>query len=558
MIKTVKLKFGKIRDAPPQIIEATPITIFVGPNNSGKSKVLSEIHHFCVRGSAFATDVILEDIEFENLMPQHAEERVRRITRGPRSGSLDPPLRPGEILVGWYNTRIAINRDGLIGSLQNTNANKGYFCQGYLQFNTLTLNGQNRIALVNEDAGGDLQHPINNLGILFSNDVKRKEVRRIIHDAFGSYLVIDLTNLGRLRFKLSPREPLNAMEERGLHEGAVQFHAAALPIEAASDGVKAFTGIITAIIAGDPEVITIDEPEAFLHPSLSFNLGKEIGQATTGSQKRLFVSTHSAEFVMGCIQSGVPLNIVRLTYQEGIATARILPSQSILKLMRNPILRSTGVLNGLFYKFVIVGEADSDRVFYQEINERLQRFKPEWGIPNCLFIHAQNRQTIPKIIRPLREMGIPAAGIVDIDVFKEGGSVWSDFVGSGFIPEIERQSLGQMRGQIKQKFDDSGKDMNKDGGVAILLANDKEAANNLFDRLENYGLFVVRRGEMESWLPELGAQGHGPEWLINVFDKIGEDPNTQSYIRPSTDDVWRFLSDVKRWLTNPDRKGIPM
>ena len=305
MIKTIKLKFGKSPTTAAENIIATPITIFVGPNNSGKSKVLSEIHEFCVRGSTYATDVILEDIVFENLTPQHAEEKVRRITRERRSPpSLDPPLKPGEILVGWYNTRISVNRDGLIESLQNTNANKKYFCDGYLQFNTLTLSGQNRIALVNEDVGGDLQHPINNLGILFRDDVKRKEVRRIIHDAFDSYLVIDPTNLGRLRFKLSPREPVDAMEERGLHEGSVQFHAAALPIEAASDGVKAFTGIIIAIIAGDPEVITIDEPEAFLHPSLSFNLGKEIGRATIGSQKRLFVSTHSADFLMGCIQSG--------------------------------------------------------------------------------------------------------------------------------------------------------------------------------------------------------------------------------------------------------------
>ena len=94
------------------------------------------------------------------------------------------------------------------------------------------------------------------------------------------YLVIDPTNLGRLRFKLSPREPANDLEERGLHQGGGPFPQAASPIETASDGVKAFTGIITAIIAGDPEVITIDEPEAFLHPSLSFNLGKEIGRAT--------------------------------------------------------------------------------------------------------------------------------------------------------------------------------------------------------------------------------------------------------------------------------------
>ena len=129
-----------------------------------------------------------------------------------------------------------------------------------------------------------------------------------------------------------------------------------------------------------------------------------------------------------------------------------------------------------------------------------------------------------KIIGPLREMGIPTAGIVDIDVIKKGGSSWRDFLESGFMPSIERESLGQMRGQIRQKFEESGKDMKIDGGVEILSPDDKEAANNLFDRLENYGLFVVRRGEMESWLPELGAQGHGPDWLIGMFEKMGEGP----------------------------------
>ena len=262
-------------------------------------------------------------------------------------------------------------------SLQNTAADKRFFCNAYLRLRTLTLSGQNRIALVGEDIGGDLQHPANNLGILFSDDVKRKEVRRIIHDAFDSYLVIDPTNLGQLRFRLSSREPVNDTEERGLHQEAVQFHAAASPIELASDGVKAFAGIITAIIAGDPEVITIDEPEAFLRPSLSFNLGKEIGRAT-GSEKRVLVSTHSADFVMGCIQSGAPLNIVRLTYQEGTATARILSSENILRLMRNPLLRSTGVLNGLFYKFVIVTEADPTALSTKKSTKGYGFSSPNW------------------------------------------------------------------------------------------------------------------------------------------------------------------------------------
>ena len=73
-----------------------------------------------------------------------------------------------------------------------------------------------------------------------------------------------------------------------------------------------------------------------------------------------------------------PINVVRLTYHNEEATSRVLPSEQLLKLMRNPLLRSTGVLQGLFYEYVIVTEADSDRVFYQEINDRLLKYKPEW------------------------------------------------------------------------------------------------------------------------------------------------------------------------------------
>src|SRR5207247_11230495 len=188
------------------------------------------------------------------------------------------------------------------------------------------------------------------------------------------------------RIRLSPRAPANDLEERGIHADAVRFHASAQLIDQASDGVKAFTGIVTELVAGDPLVLLIDEPEAFLHPALASKLGYEVSRAAVQSDKRVFASTHSPAFVMGCIQSGAPINIVRLTYRSGVATARVLPSSEILELMRHPLLRSTGVLSGLFYEFVVVTESDADRAFYQEVNERLLSFKPDSGIPNCLFI----------------------------------------------------------------------------------------------------------------------------------------------------------------------------
>jgi hypothetical protein len=215
------------------------------------------------------------------------------------------------------------------------------------------------------------------------------------------------------------------------------------------------------------------------------------------------------------------------------------------------------VLSGLFYEFVVVAEADSDRAFYQEINERLLRLGPGSGIPNCLFINAQNKQTVQTIIRPLRELGIPTACIVDIDVLKEGGTVWTSLLTSAFVPPITHQSLSDLRGKIKTRLELNGRDMKREGGIELLNDADKEAANNLLDQLRDYGIFVVRRGEVESWLVQLGASGHGPDWLIKIFERMGEDPEAAGYLAPSSDDVWSFLGEIKQWLTNANRRGVP-
>ncbi len=45
-----------------------------------------------------------------------------------------------------------------------------------------------------------------------------------------------------------------------------------MPINQASDGVKAFTGIVTEMITGDSSVLLMDESEAFLHPPMFFKL----------------------------------------------------------------------------------------------------------------------------------------------------------------------------------------------------------------------------------------------------------------------------------------------
>ena len=553
MIDAIRFKFGRAIDLEPTSITTTPVTVFVGPNNSGKSKVLAEIAHYCRTGTTLSSNVVIDSISLAPIPPSLATDKINQFKVTPTSTDI---LQEGQIIVG--KTRKIISRSGLEKAFLDPNRHIKLLCDLYLNQQTIILDGTNRIKLINKQQGGNLHEPPkSSFQVLLHDGARRKKVRKITFEAFGQYAVIDPTHLGFLQLRLSATEPNDESEEIGLHKNAIDFHAKAIPIDQTSDGVKAFTGMIIECIAGDPDILLIDEPEAFLHPSLSFKLGKEISEIMSTTNRRLFVSTHSANFVMGCIQSGAPVSIVRLTYKNGAATARVLPKDDILSLMRNPLLRSTGVLAGLFYESVIVTEADTDRAFYQEINERMLKQGNGKGIPNCLFLHAQNKQTVKTIIKPLRELGIPVAGIVDIDVLKDGGGVWTSFLESGFIPEMEKNHLSTFRSDINNKFKASGREMKKDGGIRILGRDDQEALSNLLSQLERYGLFVVPGGEVEDWLKHLGCTGHGPGWLIDVFDKMGEDPLSRAYLLPSEDDVWAFLDKIARWFANPERCGIP-
>jgi len=394
LIENIKLKFGSNPGEEKLDINISPVTVFVGPNNSGKSKVLREIHHVCREGSLEARGVIIENLTLESMEQTEFENKLSHLEKEPQPNET---LREGNIIIGDFSQRINVERTSLLQTIdQNNNGHfRQWFCQWFLKFNTLLLDGQGRMQLTKDQQGGNLQSPPqNSLSALFRDDEKREEVKRIIYDAFKLHFVIDPTDLGKLKVRLSEQAPASTIIERGVHAEAVDFHSQAKWVGDLSDGVKAFTGIILELIAGDPMVLLMDEPEAFLHPSLSYKLGKEVAISASNQNKNIFVSTHSSNFIMGCVQSGVPINIVRLTYSENIPTARLLPDESLLTLTRNPLLRSTGVLDGLFYEAVIVTESDADRAFYQEINDRLLKFHPDKGIPNCLFINAQNKQTI--------------------------------------------------------------------------------------------------------------------------------------------------------------------
>jgi hypothetical protein len=326
-----------------------------------------------------------------------------------------------------------------------------------------------------------------------------------------------------------------------------------------SDGVRAFSGMIAAVVASEARVILIDEPEAFLHPVLCTKLARELCARAQQNGQQLFIATHNAPFLMGCVQAGVDLNIVRLTYKRGAATSRILPRDELVPLMRQPLLRSVGALSGIFYESVIVTEADSDRAFYDEVNYRCLNAAHPSAIPDCLFLNAQNWQTTAQIIGPLRRLGIAAAVIVDVDLLLEGKSeAFQKLVNAAGMPSGTRQAIGQLRGQLHALLKAQAAQL-KSLGKQCIAGNDLRDLESFIDQLASYGIFIVPVGELECWLPHLSRQAWSgkAEWMLRTFEAMGEDVVSPNYLQLSAGDVWDFVGRIREWLHDPNRRGMP-
>lgn len=556
MISSVEFTFGRSSDDIPLTLDPKPITVLVGPNNSGKSLALREIETWCKVGPSQQRKVIAQiDADFPDV--ERALAELEPFKRQPSAGQV---VQEGVITIRKpdpYQEGQPEQQFRESSFRSQWPQNWTYTSQFYLALFTVRLDGRTRFSLTQPRGSGDLQDlPQNHLAALFKDDRARKRIREIVEDAFGLHFVIDPTGMTQFKIRMSERAPSDSQEEQALDERARSFHGAATEIVELSDGVQAFTGILAAVLSSNYKIVMIDEPEAFLAPSLRRKLGNRLATLSQEREGALFAATHDADFLMGCLQSGASINIVRLTYRGGNATVRLLQPKTLVRFMRDPLLRSTNVLDALFYESAVVTEADTDRAFYQEINERLLDFDRE-GIDNCLFLNARNKQTVPQIAGPLREIGIPAAMVVDIDVLKEGGQVWTRLLDAANVPATSRTALNSLRVAVLREFEKSGKDMKRDGGVRVLGTDAGDSCRSLLDQLSDYGIFVVPEGEVESWLPALGATGHGPNWLIEVFEKMGANPRDPDYVKPQGDGIWTFVEKIGRWIQNENRRGMP-
>ncbi|WP_145994739.1 ATP-dependent nuclease [Gluconobacter kondonii] len=543
------MRFGASQGAEPLVLNEPGITIFVGPNNSGKSMILSEIAEFSKSGIPRGS--ILADLKFNGQSTEEIETILKELID--HTHTLTNQKSPGWEYISIGNHRRLVDISAFRQALHDPDVDINCFAQNYAADRVLILNGENRIRLITAQDRGDLKNPQSDFAKLLTDDACRQSLRDVLFEAFGLYLGLDISEGALIKLRYGNTPPPN---ERSVEKATLEWMAKARTIDETSDGIKAFTGMLLALRVGDPKIVIIDEPEAFLHPALAYNLGRELAQAASKGDKQVFVSTHSSQFLMGAIQSGVNANVVRLTYQQGSATARMLSNDDIRAMMQEPLLRSANALSGVFYEGVVVAEADSDRAFYQELNERLLETGSGRGAPNTLFLNANGKDSVNKIVGPLRALGIPVAIIVDIDALNPKTN-FSVLLDATYYPK-PHDSIRSQRKVVWDDLTSAGKDPKSGGGILLLENVARERAENLFETLDKYGFFVLQNGEVEHWLPKLKINRTKKRWLRNIFEALGSDPKDENYVLPSNDDVWVFLDKVASWIKDKSRRGIPL
>ncbi|HYO68341.1 MAG TPA: AAA family ATPase [Archangium sp.] len=666
MLKSLQLKFGETPNQQPLTIPIGSAVVLVGPNNSGKSRLLQELEHFLTRGPHKSVEyLLLKDIDAEAprssslhqaLVSRIKEDLPKAVFTNPGEPiDLESALK--EFSLEDYSKAMDLFNKGTLAltpqqkllvekvkkSFSNSFSSFGTFFQpsvtlaklkevekeladkekeladkaeshreevqqairdltsagiallndlrknthensaetailnvvkdgrisvkpylDLLASKTVRLDGRQRLehvrptALPTRDSRGN-----NPLTRLLKDSEARQLLREIVHEAFGCYLALDVSDFDKTRIKLSAESP-EEHELRPLEPAAMEYFSHAQDIEEFSDGVKSFVGLLSAVLSDEYLVMLIDEPEAFLHPPLAKRLGHKLHQLSRSRGAHILAATHSADFLRGCIQAAPDVNIVRLTYRGGVPTARLLPVEELQRMMQDPLLRSTGTLSALFHEGAVVCEGDSDRAFYQEINERL--IASSEGADGCLFMNAHSKQAIRRVVGLLRRMGIPAAAIVDLDMLSDESTL-KDLLTAIGTDAATINTLGMTKGQFYRLFVDAaqgdkekGKSLLKSKGLDALSENQRQSMMNLFlSPLAQLGIFVVPGGELESWLSTLIPEGVRPskkEWLNTIFEALGADPN-HNYVSPKDGDVWDFMRRIADWMGDPNRQGMP-
>lgn len=558
-----KIKFNEGTE-----IEPKSLTVIVGSNNSGKSRFLKDLRDLCTIQNP--TPVVLTEVEHS--LPSRAQDLTDaygiRLEGIPHQAALgfstlnadmtgvsnEGLFSPGSIpdVGAWFQSTV----ESMIG---NWESSKQQFARYFGNYFVSRLTTESRLTITSRGSprsgGGDSP-----LVRAFYDDGSEVEQRvdEILHKAFPPlHVKLDYTDRDYLSIRVSdssfsgiPTDPRDAREQL----------AKTRLLDDEGDGIRSFCATVLSLLVNSRPVLLLDEPEAFLHPPQAVHLGETIANLASES-RQVFVATHSVDLLRGILNGTTNVDVIRLSREARTTEVKRLTVDKVQAIATNPLLSSTRVLDGLFYKGVVVVEADADSAFYQRAARSLR------SGDEIHYVHAHNKQTLHKVVRPYKEMGVPTVAVADFDLLRneddfsnlmlamtdddltevlskrqrlqdyiesqprtqklkdlhKGLNALISDIDAGTGSKTESEALADIRRRLNRMREESGEwSVYKKLGKEMLDEEHQAIFEEIDEFCKERGLFVVHVGELEAWLREFGLEPSSNKnaWIVKALEKL--------------------------------------
>jgi energy-coupling factor transporter ATP-binding protein EcfA2 len=561
---TVHVRKATFSDGTQLEFGANDIVVFVGPNNAGKSQALRDLRG--LPGGRGFPSVVIKQLALSLQGSRQDVERyiAERGKRVENSSSYVYHINGAQVHSSWGH----MWENGKHSDLQQLTS---------LFFHHLDV--QSRLTAA--DTVGSFSrlsgYPSLPAHYLYLHPSREDDIAAAFKQAFGKGIVINRSAGSEIPILFGDRPTKQLGEEE--HSESFQQKLSALPlISKQGDGMRCFAGILLNVIATPTNVLLVDEPEAFLHPPQARILGRFLAiNQRPGTQ--LFLSTHSSDLLRGLLDANTGrVRVVRLSREIDINHVKQLDNADISKFWRDPLLRFSNILDGLFHDKVVVTEADGDCRFFSALADANAISTPG-GLrePDVLFTPTFGKDRLLGIVKALRAIGVPTVAVTDFDFLNSAERVEAFYLA---LEGTDWARLQPLLNQVTQAVESRRRlldatllkpfiegILNKTTGTTL---DDKDAEEirkrlklespwdemkqlgvnglpngpvytacvQLLTTLDAVGLFIVRKGELESFDPTIGK--HGPAWVAGVMLK-----NLQS--DPGLADARAFVRSIVDW-----------
>ncbi len=519
------------------------ITLFVGPNNVGKSRCLRELAAR-VGGADVTEFIVTRSIEEQrdgtgDEFYEWLAARYRILTQQSGNQSLvgigvgigTGPIKP--FAANLWGTRPGLQALGLTVASH-------------------LVTGQ-RLSDADPAPAYDAVegHATEALHALYVDEALEARLSTSFRRAFAQDLVVDRLGGAKIALRCGQRPDPKVLGGELSMAFARAVRSLSL-LHEQGDGMRSYVACLLHTDVRERPIVLIDEPEAFLHPPQARVLAHHLARAAVEHDRQVIVATHSSDIVRGALDGGVDVSVVRLTRRDGTNFADQLDAKSVRTVWEDPLLRASNLLDALFHTRLILCEGDGDCRFYNAVLEGICD-EAKQTRPDIMFAHTSGKDRLPTAVRAMRALAVPVSVIADVDVLRaehplrsiwEGlGGAWEEvfdlrrrvhaaveatakkpgreyfrervlqIVDSSTDATIDDDVLERVRSLLRSE---GGWQAVKRGGLdAIPKGDARRDADALLRILAGRGLHVVPVGELEGFAPHLGS--HGPAWVAKAL-----------------------------------------